>query len=403
MWFKRHKKSEQDHALSESLRSLQSLLSETGRREPSLDPGDGPPGDPGTEPPSEPRPPRASNSGSGARRPAAQGDGRSTEPGTPDSSGNRWRDLNLSFDAEPVLPRARRDSPPDAGEPDPQAETRDEAHTAVDSGDGPEALSVETSDQPVPDEAGHDPAAGSPETASRRYGDDMPVDAGEPAVEPPDLPEKPDVDDGDLRVPEPGPAVSDEVAYPAEPQVRADPPAAPGEDEGVAPGHEFRPRSEEEVLVLDLEEPELPPAETGADEADETFPDDEPDEPARHDPATPAGLRDTTVSKPFDEPAEDEQEEDQLHLELEPDAEADAGIPVLTNAVYVPDTPPEHPPTPAFTPPGPAGSPHDAVITRCIDNLSVRFQLMGLDALSPAQEKELHDALVEFLEDFQRG
>ncbi len=106
---------------------------------------------------------------------------------------------------------------------------------------------------------------------------------------------------------------------------------------------------------------------------------------------------------PLDEPGEDEQEEDQLHLELEPDGEADAGIPVLTNAVYVPDTPPEQPASPAFTPPGPAGSPHDAAITRCIDNLSVRFQLMGLDALSPAQEKELHDALVEFLEDFQRG
>ncbi len=253
MWFKRHKKSEQDHALSESLRSLQSLLSETGRREPSLDPGDGPPGDPGSEPPTEPRPPRASNPGSGARPPAAQGDGGSAEPGTPDSSGNRWRDLNLSFDAEPVLPRARRDSPPDAGVPEPEAETGDEGHAAVDAGDDPEALSVETIDQPVPDEADHDPADGSPETASRRHGDDTTVDAGEPAVASLDLPEQPDVDDGDLPVPEPGPAVPDEVAYPAEPPGRADPPAAPGEDEDVAPEHELRPRSDEDVLVLDLE------------------------------------------------------------------------------------------------------------------------------------------------------
>lgn len=407
MWFKRHKKSEQDHALSESLRSLQSLLSETGRREPSLDPGDAAPGDPGTEPaadrPSEPRPPRASNPGSGARPQTAHRDDRGAEPVTPDSTVNRWRDLNLSFDAEPVLPRARRDSISDAAVPD--ADADEEAQAAAGAGDAPHEVSVETMDPPLPDETrhDHDPDAGSPEAESGPDGGDELVGAGEPALAPLDLPATPDVDDGDAPARETDPAVPDELEYPIEQQVREDAAATAHDDGDVGPEAGFRARSDEDELVLDLEAPGPSPAETGAGEADERHPDDEPGEPARHD-ATLAGVSlDTPGSEPLDEPGQDEQAEDQLHLELEPDGHADAAIPVLTNAVYVPDTPTEQSASPAFTPRDPTGSPHDEAISQCIDNLRVRFQLMGLDALSPAQENELHDALVDLLDDFQRG
>lgn len=417
MWFKRHKKSEQDHALSESLRSLQSLLSETGRREPSLDAGDATPGDPGLEPPSdrpsEPRPPRTANPGAGTRPQAARRDDRSAEPGTPgtpgtpetpDSTGNRWRDLNLSFDAEPVLPKARRDSTPEAEEPESDAGADDQARTAAaGTVDVPDEVSVETTDQPVQNEAPHDPAGESPGAEPVLEPSEVPVDTGEPVLAPDDEPATTDVDDDAPSVWESEPAVPGGLDHPAEPQDRADTPATAVDDGDLDTDHEFRPHSDEDVLVLDLEEPDLPPAKPGTDETDETVRDDEPGVPEWQEAVQQAPLRDAPGSEPIDEPGQDEQAEDQLHLELEPDGNADAGIPVLTNAVYVPDTPPEQPASPALTPPGPAGSPHDADITKCIDDLRVRFQLMGLDALSPAQEKELHDALVEFLDDLQRG
>ncbi|MDZ7842809.1 MAG: hypothetical protein U5R46_18585 [Gammaproteobacteria bacterium] len=401
MWFKRQKKSEQDHALSESLRSLQSLLSETGRREPTLDPGDATPGDPGTEPPadrpSEPRPPRAANPEGVAQPQAAHRDGRRAEPEPPDSAGNRWRDLSLSFDAEPVLPRARHDdNTPDAEVPesDTEAEGAGEVQTvAAGAGDVPHKVSVETVDPPVPDEADDDPAAGSPDPETAPDEGDVPVETGEPSLEPLDQPPTPDVDDPP--VPETVPVEPGAAAYPPEPDDQAD------GDVASDPG--FRPRSDEEVLVLDLEEPGPPPAETRTGDAYDTDPDDDPGDPAPHDAAPAEDPRYTPGGEPLDEPGLDEQAEDQLHLELEPDGNADAGIPVLTNAVYVPDTPATQPAAPAFTPPDPAGSPHDEAIAQCVDNLRVRFQLMGLEALSPAQEKELHDALVDFLDDFQRG
>jgi hypothetical protein len=90
-------------------------------------------------------------------------------------------------------------------------------------------------------------------------------------------------------------------------------------------------------------------------------------------------------------------DEDQLHLQLEPDEPSEAEIPVLTNAVYVPDPAPRKP-----APPGPVESPHEARIARFIDSLHVRFHLTGLDTLSPEQEKELHDTLVEFLDEPER-
>ena len=49
--------------------------------------------------------------------------------------------------------------------------------------------------------------------------------------------------------------------------------------------------------------------------------------------------------------------------------------------------------------PGPDESPYDQDIERCLERLRVRLQLMGLGVLSAAQEKELHDTLVEFLDD----
>lgn len=378
MWFKRRKKSEQDHALSESLRSLQSLLSETGRREPSLDPR----GMPADEAEAEAK--AAAGARPGVRQAHAgpragtrdasppetrQPDAPPDEPTAPGDSGTRWRDLNLSFDAEPVLPRARRDEAPA-----PERDAAPEPPGAPGTKPGaPEMPVPEPEHGPADDDAAVEAPPGADDAA------DTEAPAAPAADAEPQLP---------AAEPEPEPRLDDEpaVAGTAEPDVVTYDPAAAGPASGAGPvdelgeeavrsepirgasgmpstgdedddsGYGFRSRSDEEVLVLDLEAP-----------------------------AAAAGAG-----------AELEQEEDQLHLELESDDASEADIPVLTNAVYVPETPPQQP-----APPDPAGSPREASIGRFIDDFRVRLQLMGLEALSAAQEKELHEALVEFLDELK--
>ncbi|MFZ0486984.1 MAG: hypothetical protein WAL83_08290, partial [Arenicellales bacterium] len=117
MWFKRRKKSEQDHALSQSLKSLQTLLNDTGRVEPSLQRPDPGAGHEDAESDGARRQPRLSSRGDSNGVDEERGDVRlgspaGSAPATSDS-GNRWQDLNLSFDAESVVPRPRRGSQDD--------------------------------------------------------------------------------------------------------------------------------------------------------------------------------------------------------------------------------------------------------------------------------------------------
>jgi len=486
MWFKRRKKTEQDHALSESLRSLQSLLNETGRREPSLDPQAGPGDDARPAAGTPPRPgngeqlhaaddakslsgrPSGGQSGgerSGHSRAAShtptRGQSRAerrSEPEGPSDSGSRWRDLNLSFDAEPILPRVRRETtdepeeiepePGQAREPEdgtPAVEPELEAPPAAVDLDAPDAVITDgeaedtdlyTNPTPaaIPDEPGQAPAAvpadeptapGAPELAEipdsvEREVRDEPA-ADEPAVDEPVVDEpvvdEPVVDEPVVDEPVVDEPVVDEpvVDEPAADEPAADEPAAeePAADEPAAAGgsephpvtdirdhwqstsgpdesasgaqsadYATPPHPDEEVLVIDLEETSVP----AGDEHD----------PGEAPAATGKDAADTDTTG-----AESESAEDQLHLELEPAASADqaditeADIPVLTNAVYVPE------PAPAASAPapGPAESPHEARIGRYIEDLRVRLQLMGLDTLSEQQEREVHDSLVELLDE----
>lgn len=383
MWFKRHKKSDQDHALSESLKSLQSLLSETGRREPSLDPREAPPEDADSERSAErsagPLSPRPADAASGAGHTTEPGAAPSGESGLPESSGNRWRDLNLSFDAEPILPSARR------GDKSGAEDRSTDTEPVVDPVVGPEAGvrppepggdRSDPAESSVPDE----PAPPQAETAAEGPDISTPDDRMDPR-EDKALPQHPERTDPDI------------------PEIGADAPSRPeasatGEDD-VADDHEWS-RQDDEVLVLDLEDPEPQPAAAPGTTADEAVDAGHPATVDASPEATVAAAAGSVAASPPDEMAED-----QLHLELEPDDMSDADIPVLTDAVFVPDEPREHPAPEAFTPPGPAESPYAESISRCIDNLRVRFQLTGLDALSTEQEKELHDALVELLDELR--
>lgn len=458
MWFKRRKSSEQDHALSESLKSLQSLLSETGRREPNLDAGDAPSGesDAADAPPSGPREPRAMNPRPGDRPGEGRDDGRAGKPEAPGASSNRWRDLTLSFDADPVRPKVRRDDsaggddpdrapesliePDDgAGEtarsPEPVVDDSDPAAAAESSVRSDDAVAAQAPETPEPDTEPHEPAAETRPTGP----DDDPADS-----EPPEQPDivtygaaAPLPPRGDAATHEPTrqEPVLGEPGFGASHRHDAPPPG----HAHTAPDYDFRSPPDEQELVLDLEAPQPAPGDTdtpatepsepgrgdaardGTEAAEAPLPEPgvggEADVPARDDSpleSTLPAAETTEASGPPavepDEPAPDvdkpaandfiettpgdTNEEDQLRLELDATEAAEADIPVLTNAVYVPDTPPE--------PPRPADAPQEAHIGRCIDNLRTRLQLMELNALSAEQEQALHDTLAEFLDELHR-
>lgn len=397
MWFKRRKKSEQDHALSESLRSLQSLLSETDRREPSLDPQDPAEGDGRGEAPAAPTRAAASEqppgAGSGAR--STRGDAATVEPEEPVDAGSRWRDLNLSFDAEPVIPKTRRDTRAGVEDRD-AAPDMDAASEETDQhpGDAPvdEEPGIAPQSPAGPDHADH-AADDEPDATADHDAATEPVGAAAEPAPPAALETEqsqalPDPDSDlityDLGArPVPPPPQRDEVVQDlTEPGPLAGADDASDTDPGVPAGPA---RPDEDVLVLDLEEP------GPADDAGE------PDTDARQ-----AAAGEPDAAEPGDA-----REEDQLHLELEPDAAAAAEIPVLTNAVYVPDQAAEPATEPAAEPPpevaggapGPAMSAHEARVSRFVDALRFRLQRTGLDALSAGQEKELHDALVELVDE----
>lgn len=453
MWFKRRKKSEQDHALSESLRSLQSLLSETGRREPSLDPSNTPADDEGVAPSAGSRPgmrraltAQQGGSGSATRARPPEPDhsaARSAEPGAAVDSGNRWRDLNLSFDAEPVLPRARRSSdggakppdttpePPAAPQTKPAPTTR-ALETVIDDNDSPAKPDAGPPTAP----AGHDESMVSPANATS--GPPSDGDAEDDAEQ-----AEPDVVTYGLgsTTPAPGGEAPQEVTGSETTRETSDLPSAG--DEQSPSDYEIRSRSDDEVLMIDLDEPEPSPpggvdpeatepveivnadsespasntalddpaaAPDDAAQVDDAMQDVEsPESPRQSDaasgmaavePDTPAPVRDEVgpedTAGPPREAENEENEENQLHLKLESDEASEADIPVLTNAVYVPDASPEQ-----TAPPGAAESPHEASVERFMDNFRARLQLMGIATLSAAQEKELCDAVVELLDELE--
>lgn len=447
MWFKRRKKSDQDHALSESLKSLQTLLNDTGRVEPTLEGGDhdarqgGDSGGAGDR-----RQPRLSSRRGPDDPDEERGDARLRSPArsaaeTADS-GNRWKDLNLAFDAEPVPPRTRRNN---------QTEDQQSADSSTEAGaeTGPAGREVGSLPPASPEAAA--PPASEPAPES----EPGPAAETEPAPEPLPEPERNAIED--LGSPRPlGPTV-DETS---------------GGGEGRSPEldlHEFAgPSAAEPELEIDLdamgeqaapapEPPELPgdeePPEENAPEVEEIELAAPPDE-TLYDNGMEAGQ--TPNAAPAASPA-DEPGENQLHLELESEAASQDEIPTLTDAVYVPEAPageasvaaarpriepePESTPEPEAEPaqerepepvqdsepraaaeqsepeavagpgtppeagampelgPGPAESPYDQDIDQCLERLRVRLQLMGLGVLSEAQEKELRDTLVEFFDE----
>lgn len=293
MWFKRRKKTEQDHALSQSLRSLQTLLNETDRREPSLEARQP---DTDSEAPAgidDAAPPPAINGGNG--------DTILKEPAPPDSA-SRWRDLNLSFDAEPVMPYRSRH--------------------------------------------------GADIDAQDRAGDD----AGEPELDS------------------------------ADPVDALDTPPADGQSTDTGP--------------IDIDErPDPFPADAGAISPDEP-PAIEPadiDDIVREEPVLPAA--DLVAGQPDEQAAGDRPTENQLRLQLESEDDTGDDIPTLTEAVYVPDTPLNEPELeePELEEPAPDGN-----IERCVERLRARLQVMKLDILSPEQEAQLRETLVELLDELDQ-
>ncbi|MBS1270579.1 MAG: hypothetical protein MAG794_01536 [Gammaproteobacteria bacterium] len=298
MWFKREKKTEQDHALSESLRSLQNLLNETDRREPRLD----------TEhPQSDSDVPDDSESTLDEAVRTEELSARVPENPAAPESGNRWRNLNLSFDADPVITRGNHSSDVDA---------KNLSRTTPDDGAGP---------------------------GEHAAGDSNSEEFESP---PPDLPLE---------------------------NVEAS-----ASDIGESGSH-----------LKDTES-----RGTANDERDN-------DSEGRTTPMTDAETEVVKTSTPYKE-----RHENQLQLELESAEESWDGIPTLTDAVYVPDTASEdpQPSEPTDTPRGDSSpidstdTPDNENIDRCIENLRTRLQSTGLGALSPGQEKELHNTLVEFFD-----
>lgn len=368
MWFKRRKKSEQDHALSESLKSLQTLLNDADRVEPSLERRHSGNDEPDESAGSRGRPAPA-GSRAASRSTGAGGRDRPGEPSPTPEPGNRWRDLNLSFDAEPVVPKSRRDTRTEAEPPPPDA-----SRAAAPVSDISEPPAPEDSAEPEPDNepVGPDAPVGEhPEDEAPGEPLDL---AGAPGIDLAEFSEPDGQDEPDAEAPALDVAAGAAGPAASPPPLPADEPASDAVDEEYAA-----------PAGGDLEA-----SEQGLEAAAEDLAADLEVEAEEFEIGPPVAGQDG-----FGAPAAtQEAEEDQLHLELELDEESEDDIPTLTDAIYVPD---KASPEPA--PPGPDESPYDENVDKCIDNLRVRLQLMGLEALSPGQEKELHDTLVEFLDD----
>lgn len=413
MWFKRRKKSESDHALSESLKSLQTLLNESDRREPSLEPSDEVPESPRTTT-GKPAAPRAAASPPGDD---GQRDPGRTEP-SPSDSASRWRDLNLSFDAEPVsAPRPQRDDDAEGSESDASEDatsrdhdTHETAPSNEDSGmPGEPDNDLTDTDPPVLEEPTAGTAAGDDVDAVIDDSELVELESVEPVLEEPRLGEPAAAPPHDPDTPPLEPPPADEIEAPQASEESAD--EAPEAADAIEPDASGQAAQTDTVVDFDAFSDKRP-VEAAPAPAEDTTPDVEWDEPvlptvepADAETAAPAG--------------DDDSNEDQLHLELEPEA-GDAlydDIPTLTEAVYVPDgaSPPAadepvlepDPGVTAATEEGPpeqtvAEAPLDASIDWCLEQLRTRFEIMKLDPLSPEQETQLRDTLLELLDDYLR-
>jgi len=351
MWFKRRKKSEQNQALSQSLRSLQSLLNETGRREPQLDaatedpPKDNPAGrEPGLPSGAEPR--------GGAEATAGPG------PATPEAE-NRWRGLRLSFDAEPVVARpagraggTRKAAPPPHGsragdEPPPGDAIAAQVSEAPGVGAADtEAPDVETTDVEAPETEAPEAEAPEAEASDAEASDAEASDAEAPDAEAPEA-EAPEAEAPEAEAPD---AEDVEVRH--------------GDADPHAGGPDVAARG----------------AVQGGDDqrvATTAFP----------APSTPATHPEALSSKG----------ENQLPLQLEPtEAPGDADIPVLTQPLYVPDAPAEAAPEV----PGRATTDHGD-LCHDIEALRERLQHLDLHRLSPRHQAHLHERLKALLDELQ--
>lgn len=401
MWFKRRKKSEQDHALSESLRSLQGLLSETGRQEPQLDTQD-------DDKPDTDETLDGSEPGlAGSEGPALQGVINAAEPAPPEA-GSRWQDLNLSFDAEPLIPKPAEPvstgntrtsqaplDTPQAGVPWDEEKNEDEGDSQAAAGAAPadpssddaQAPEMPGSDQETDLEIDQETNQGRDEADVEPIIESSPsVASGEGSEAPRDLLDVCEADgvydghdDANESVDEPAAG-----GEPAEPVLTA--PETPASDAADAPDAEL------ELHDLDNvdNEPALPQHEViqeangrgqntteGEVEENQAAPEPEPQ------PATTASAAASNKQRL----------EDQLHLQLEPtDEPADADIPTLTQAVYVPDAPFNAPE------PEPAEPARDTRLVGDIEDLRSRLRNVDLDTLSPDQQAQLHNDLSELLD-----
>jgi hypothetical protein len=296
------------------------------------------------------------------RPPRAGGEAEHEESAAPDT-GRRWRDLSLNFDAEPVAPRPRRGEPPAKRSP---------------GGHTPPARPAAPTDR-------HDGAITKPDPA--------PQDAAEdaaPAHEATELDEPVLDDDG---------ATSSDIAA----ETGAVPALEPLEGASEAPAREASPHDvEKDVEEESDEEPLIEYYDRGGPAAPREAGDAVDEDTTTLEIELPDVTQDEdggeAIGREPDEPGED-----QLHLELESAEGIKDDIPTLTDAVYIPEAQPQGPeialPGPEIAPPEPDTSPYDDGIERCLENLRVRLQLMGLDVLSAGQERELRDTLVEFLDD----
>lgn len=420
MWFKRRKKSEQDHALSESLKSLQTLLNDTDRVEPSLErtrpEGEIPAGE------SRGRPGPAHHERASRRDDAAE-DARSRKAtAAPADSGNRWRDLSLSFDAEPMPQRGRRGSRSDA------------EHAPADEAAG---LPAQTGDALSAPEEGGEADAGPDGTVAGIGNPDMDHSDGEsrlgPTGTPPSEASETDTPLPGIALDEFAPRSADELEIedaaaeenPVADELETEDVAADQEPVVDPPGNEDAAAGAEEPVVDNLatgdvaaeerpvvDEPDVgglesagKTAATGPEGPTEGLGEPDPEVPVEDLEGAMEEIEIIDVSLHQDNDLETaaggggepltEQEEDQLHLELEPTEGTDDDIPTLTDAVYVPDSLSDG------APPGPGESPYDGNVEQCIDRLRVRLELMGLDTLSPKQERELRDTLLELLDDLR--
>lgn len=354
MWFKRKKKSAQDTALNESLRSLQGLLEERDRAEPKLAPVH--PDDQVVE---ESVDEQISDIQEEQDFEETQLP-RTIEPAEKQeekpSDYNAWRDLSFSFDAEPKIPedikQQAQSLPSLENEPiekiDNVMESENDADsvwnhiqddTVLQDGDLPK-LSVEptlenSSSEPVED------------LTSEEYADWETQAIAE---------DNPNETASIIEFPE----ISETIERKHNEEVQTDHESEPDTEIQQINSSDIQISAEsqdtDELIIIDTELPSSGNSEASSD----------------------------AIEQPSTQPKD--RREDQLNLELEPDG--DSKIPTLTEAIYIPDSTPTN---------SLQIEDQEAEPEELLAKLKVRLQLKGTELLTDNQEKELREAIAEYL------